>query len=91
MSINYDRLGQHLEDFDQAETFHAKWVAVEAIRVNAVATARELLALRKETERLFSHYAKRAHLHAAHGEKAEAESDAAVADNLAFILNGGFK
>lgn len=45
MSIDYDRLGQQLEDFDQAETFHAKWVALEAIRVNAVATARELLRL----------------------------------------------
>ena len=46
MSIDYDRLREHLDDFDRAETFHAKCVALEAIRVNAVATARELLALR---------------------------------------------
>lgn len=91
MSVDYDRLQELLEDFDQAETFHAKFVALEAIRVNAVTTARELLALRKETERLFRHYAKRSHLYAARGDKAEAESDAAVANNLAFILNGGFK
>lgn len=45
MSIDYDRLGQQLEDFDRAETFHAKWVALETIRVNAIATARELLRL----------------------------------------------
>lgn len=45
MSIDYDRLRQQLKDFDQAETFHARWVALEALRVNAVATARELLRL----------------------------------------------
>lgn len=45
MTVDYDRLGQQLEDFDQAETFHAKFVALEAIRANAVATARELLQL----------------------------------------------
>lgn len=45
MTIDYDRLQEQLEDFDQAETFHAKFVALEAIRVNAVATARELLRL----------------------------------------------
>ena len=46
MTIDYDRLQEQLEDFDQAETFHGKFVALEAIRVNAVATARELLRLR---------------------------------------------
>lgn len=45
MTIDYDRLRQQLEDFDQAETFHAKWVALEAIRVNAADLARELLRL----------------------------------------------
>ena len=46
MTIDYDRLREQVEDFDQAESHHAKWVALEAIRVNAVATARELLRLR---------------------------------------------
>lgn len=45
MTINYDRLQELLEDFDQAETFLAKWVAREALEVNAVANARELLRL----------------------------------------------
>ena len=45
MTINYDRLQELLEDFDQAEAFHAKWVALEAIRVNAADLARELLRL----------------------------------------------
>lgn len=45
MTIDYDRLQEQLEDFDQAETFHGKFVALEAIRVNAVETAHELLRL----------------------------------------------
>lgn len=49
MSIDYDRLREFLEDFDQAETFHAKWATHVAIRIG---TARELLRLRDGVEQL---------------------------------------
>ena len=48
MAVNYDHLREKLEDFDQAETVLAKWVAREALEENAVADARELLRLRRE-------------------------------------------
>lgn len=52
MTIDYDRLREQVEDFDQAESHHAKWVALEALRAHAAPMARELLLLRDGVEQL---------------------------------------
>ena len=52
MTIDYDRLREQLEDFDQAESHHAKWVALEALRAHAAPMARELLLLRDGVKQL---------------------------------------
>ena len=48
MAADYERIGELLEDFDQAESHHAKWVVLEALRAHAEPMARELLRLRRE-------------------------------------------
>lgn len=48
MAADYERIGELLEDFDQAEAHHAKWVVLEALRAHATPMARELLRLRRE-------------------------------------------
>lgn len=45
MSIDYDRLGNSWRTLTKPKPSTPKWVTLEAIRVNAVATARELLRL----------------------------------------------
>ena len=52
MTIDYDRLRGLLGDFDQAETPYAKWETRQEISTRAVATARELLRLHDEVEKL---------------------------------------
>ena len=48
MAADYERIGELLEDFDQTESYHAKWVVLEALRAHAEPMARELLRLRRE-------------------------------------------
>ena len=48
MAADYERIGELLEDFDQTESHHAKWVVLEALRAHAEPMARELLRLRRE-------------------------------------------
>ena len=52
MSIDYDRLRGLLQDFDQAETFHAQWEAHAVISTSAEVHARELLRLRDGVEQV---------------------------------------
>ena len=50
MSFDYDRLRELLGDFDQAKTFHAKWVTREALSASAEELARELIRLQDGIE-----------------------------------------
>ena len=52
MTTDYDRLREKLDDFDQAETFHAKWAAREALSANAEELARELIRLHDGVKRV---------------------------------------
>ena len=45
MAADYERIGELLQDFDQTESHHAKWVVLEALRAHAEPMARELLHL----------------------------------------------
>lgn len=48
MSIDYERIGELLDDFNQAESHREKWVVLEVLRAHAGPMARELLRLRRE-------------------------------------------
>lgn len=94
MTIDYDRLREDLEDFDQAETFHAKVVALEAIRVNAVSTANELLRLRDGIEVIRDYCAGVTTARRSSGDPATAviaRELGAVDRALADLLNGDTK
>ena len=84
MSIDYDRRRQLLDDFDQAETFHAKWAAREAISVSAEEPVRELIRLRDELTDLSD--TMHAHAELLRGESRQVAAD--YAHRLTRILQG---
>lgn len=90
MSIDYDRLRGLLQDFDQAETFHAKWEAHAVISTSVEVLARDLLRLRDGVEQLREEMADLHHAGRIYRSK---ETNAvvpahAVARHLTNLLNG---
>lgn len=88
MSIDYDRLRELLEDFDQAETTHAMWEARQAIGTRAVAVARELLRLRDGIAAIRAELNMLAGLFATDGYYAQANHVREYEAALTHLLNG---